>query len=254
MALFCGLIGYFVDMILKQFALLPHILLIKKVTVKSKILKRIRQMALAALIVGIFTFGLVILSYFIIQNQSQPVIFQTIEKIPANKVALVLGTSPWNGKGKQNLYFKYRIDAAERLWKSAKVNYLVLSGDNRKQEYNEPVEMKKALLRRGLPDSVLYLDYAGFRTFDSVIRMKAIFGQTNFTIISQQFHVERAVFIAQKNKLNVVGLATADVPINYSLRTKMREYGARFKTMLDIYLLNTKPRFLGDPIIVGEKQ
>jgi SanA protein len=221
---------------------------------KTSILKVARRIALISLMLALATTVLVLGSHSIIKNQTQQAIFQTTENLPANKTALVLGTSPWSRTGQPNLYFKYRMEAAEKLWKSGKINYLVLSGDNKRHEYNEPLEMKKALMSRGIPDSVLYLDYAGFRTFDSVIRMKAIFGQTNFTIISQQFHVERALFIASKNGLNSVGFASREVPNKYSVRTQIREYGARFKTMLDIYLLNTKPRFLGDPVIVGEKQ
>jgi len=221
---------------------------------KTLFWKRIRQFVLISFIIGIATTSLVLWSYFTIKKQTQSAIFHSIENLPSNNVALVLGTSPWNRKRQQNLFFNYRIDAAEKLWKSGKVGYLVLSGDNRKQEYNEPLEMKKALNKRGVPDSALYLDYAGFRTFDSVIRMKAVFGQQEFIIISQQFHVERALFIALKNNLNAVGFATREVPNRYSMRTQIREYGARFKTMLDIYLLNTKPHFLGDQVIIGAKQ
>jgi SanA protein len=107
-------------------------------------------------------------------------------------------------------------------------------------------------LARGVPDSVIILDYAGLRTFDSVIRCYKVFGQRSFTIISQEFHLERALFVAQHAGLDAIGFEAMSVDENKSISTSIREYFARFKAVLDVYVLGTKPKFLGDPISIGQ--
>ena len=85
------------------------------------------------------------------------------------------------------------------LFQAGKISRILVSGDNRRMNYNEPVEMRKALIAHGIPDSVIVMDFAGIRTLDSVIRAKKVFGQDRFTIISQRFHNERALYIAGRN-------------------------------------------------------
>jgi len=181
-------------------------------------------------------------------------IFSSVEEIPRTHVGLLLGTSKYNRSGNPNQFFRYRIDAAVKLYFNRKVKYLLVSGDNRTLYYNEPRDMRRALIARGVPDSMIILDYAGIRTFDSVIRCNKVFGQSSFTIISQEFHLERALFIAQHFGLNVIGFEAQAVAENRSVSTVIREYFARFKAVLDVYVLGTKPRFLGDPIQIGKGQ
>ena len=118
-------------------------------------------------------------------------IFSTVEEIPRTQVGLLLGTSKYNRSGNPNQFFRYRIDAAVKLYFNRKVKYLLVSGDNRTLNYNEPRDMRRALIARGVPDSMIILDYAGIRTFDSVIRCNRVFGQSSFTIISQEFHLSK---------------------------------------------------------------
>ncbi|HOY48948.1 MAG TPA: ElyC/SanA/YdcF family protein [Flavobacteriales bacterium] len=200
----------------------------------------------------LLTGGVVYWSNYWIDEESDSWIFTDTQEMPHTKVGLLLGTSKYNRSGNPNLFFRYRIDAAVELYNSHKVDYLLVSGDNRTLTYNEPRDMRRALIARGIPDSVIYLDYAGIRTFDSVIRCYRVFGQTSFTIISQEFHVERALFIARHYGLSAVGFAARSVPNVYSLTTVFREYLARLKAVLDVYILPTKPRFLGDPVQVGK--
>ncbi len=122
-----------------------------------------------------------------------------------------------------------------------------MSGDHGRMSYNESQDMKDALMKYGVPENVIYLDYAGFRTLDSVVRMNKIFGQNNFTIISQKFHNERAVFIARTEGLNAIGYNAREVDKYNGLRTKVREKFARVKLFLDM-LAGKKPKFLGEPI------
>jgi len=164
----------------------------------------------------------------------------SIKNLPSNDVALVLGTSKKTDKGKENLFFKYRMEATARLFKEGKIKYIILSGNNDSEYYNEPLDMQRALLNMGIPENVMTLDYAGFRTFDSVVRCKEVFNQDNFTVISQNFHNARALYIAHNEGINAISFAAQDVPDGYSLRTLIREYLARPKAVLDVHILRPK--------------
>lgn len=119
--------------------------------------------------------------------------------IPYNRVGLVLGTSKYTRDGKSNIFYEERISAAKRLYEAKKIDCLLLSGDNTTLDYNEPISMQKSLLELGIPPERMYLDYAGIRTLDSILRAHDIFGLERFTVISQPFHVNRALFIAKNN-------------------------------------------------------
>lgn len=186
-----------------------------------------------------------------IYQQTKNQIFSDINLLPQNNVGLVLGTSKYFSDGTKNLFFKYRIAAAVQLFKEKKIKHIIVSGDNHVMEYNEAADMKKALLALAIPDSCITLDYAGFRTFDSVVRCKKIFGQDKFTIISQAFHNQRAVFISQHFDIDAVAFSAQEVPNELSENTRLREYLARFKAMIDIYILHTSPKFLGEPIKIN---
>ncbi|MDM1407765.1 ElyC/SanA/YdcF family protein [Myroides sp. DF42-4-2] len=177
-------------------------------------------------------------------------LFDTVEQIPHNKVGLVLGTSKYLGSGQLNYYFTYRIEAAAKLYHAGKIDFVVVSGDNSQENYNEPKDMEEALIERGVPKDHIYLDYAGLRTLDSVYRMKAIFNEEAFTIISQPFHNERAVFIANHLELQTVGFNAQDVTRKYGFKTLLREKFARVKVILD-NLTNKKPKYLGPQILIG---
>ena len=160
----------------------------------------------------------------------------TIKSLPTTEVGLVLGTSKNTSEGKENLFFKYRMEAAARLFNEGKVKYLILSGNNDSKYYNEPLDMQRAMLALGVPQNALQLDYAGYRTFDSVIRSKGIFKEDNITIVSQNFQNARALYIAKNEGINAVAFAAQDVPAGYSVRTLVREYLARPKAVLDVHI------------------
>ncbi len=203
------------------------------------------------------TFVLVgcILALFIcnrwINSSTSSQLYTQAENIPPHKIGLVLGASKNTVRGTNNMYFTYRIQAAYTLFKLKKVRYLLLSGDNHIKGYDEPSDMREALILLGVPDSCIILDYAGFRTLDSVVRCKEVFGEDSITVISQEFHNQRALFIANKNKISAIGFNAKEVNKNYSFKTKVREYFARVKCVLDIYLLHTSPKFLGEKIKIG---
>jgi SanA protein len=190
-------------------------------------------------------------NYWIISS-TKTQLYTDITKIPSRKVGLVLGASKQTSRGTSNLYFTFRIQAAYQLFKSHKVQYLLVSGDNHAKGYDEPSDMRDALLALGVPDSCIVLDYAGFRTLDSVVRCEEVFGEDSITIISQEFHNQRAVFIANKSRIYAIAFNAQEVNKNYSFRTRIREYFARVKCVLDIYILGTSPKFLGDKIKIGK--
>ncbi|WP_373511927.1 vancomycin high temperature exclusion protein [Persicitalea sp.] len=167
---------------------------------------------------------------------TRPNSYFVVDSLPTNQVGLVLGTSKATSDGEENLYFKYRMEAAARLFNEGKVKSLILSGNNDSKYYNEPQDMEQAMLKLGIPKSALLLDYAGYRTFDSIIRCKNIFKQDHITIVSQDFHNARALYIAQKEGINAISFAAQDVPAGYSLRTLIREYLARPKAVIDVHI------------------
>lgn len=169
----------------------------------------------------------------------------------ANRAGLLLGTSRTVRSGRPNAYFYNRVDAAAALYHAGKVEYLVISGDNGRKGYNEPQDMKEALVGRGVPAEAIYLDYAGFRTYDSVVRMEKIFGQESFTVISQEFHNRRAVYIAQALGLDAVGYNAADVAAYAGMKTRLREKLARVRMFMDLWTGKT-PKFLGEPVEIGK--
>lgn len=194
--------------------------------------------------------SILICNYWIVHSTHSQ-IYTTKEQVPARKVALVLGASKLSKRGTANMYFTYRMLAAYELYKTKKAQYLLLSGDNHIKGYDEPSDMRDALIAMGVPDSCIVLDYAGFRTLDSVVRCKDVFGEDSIIIVSQEFHNQRALFIANKNGINAVAYNAQEVSKNYSFKTKLREYFARVKCVLDIYILNTSPKFLGEKIKIG---
>lgn len=173
-------------------------------------------------------------------------VFTEVEKLPGHRVALVLGTSHKLVGGKPNPFFEKRMDTAADLFRTGKINQFLLSGDNRTKFYNEPIEMRKALIARGVPPAAITLDYAGLRTLDSVVRSKEIFGQNQITIITQPFHSYRALFISNFYGIDAVAMVTDEPDPESSLKVRIREYFARAKAVLDLYVLKTAPRFLGD--------
>ncbi|BBM64512.1 SanA/YdcF family protein [Vibrio alfacsensis] len=187
--------------------------------------------------------------------QAQDQIYTNYEQVPNHEVAVVLGTSKYIGKT-LNTYYTHRINSAIELYKQGKIKQFLLSGDNAHRSYNEPWTMKRDLLKAGVPEEVIHLDYAGFRTLDSIVRAKKIFASDRFLIVTQRFHCERALFIADAYNIDAQCLAVAG-PTTNKQKTSMRtrELLARVKAFLDLYIMDTQPRFLGPqvPIVAVDK-
>lgn len=195
----------------------------------------------------VLSLTLIFISDYIIVGAAKNKTFSTLSEIPKNKVGLVLGTSKYLKDRRVNLYFTHRINATVQLFKIGKIDFVLISGDNGSVNYDEPNDFKNELLKKGIPEDKIFLDYAGFRTLDSVVRAKEIFGQNSITVISQEFHNERAIYLASKHAVSAVGYNAKDVSLNYGFKTQLREYLARTKAFLDI-VIGIEPKFLGNKI------
>ena len=171
-------------------------------------------------------------------------IYYDIEKVPNRPYGLVLGTSKYFSDNTLNLFYYNRLLTAQRLFEKRKVDYLLLSGDNRTLQYNEPRTMLKDLKKMGVPQEFIYLDFAGFRTLDSVVRADQVFQAHSFTIISQKFHCERALFIAKFHDIDAICFV-AGYPQGYT-KVRVREFFARLQAVWDL-LMEREPHFLGAP-------
>ncbi|MDR0806220.1 MAG: outer membrane permeability protein SanA [Enterobacteriaceae bacterium] len=178
--------------------------------------------------------------------RTAPYIYENIAELPASHVGVVLGTSKYVRSGGINQFYRFRIQGALNLYNSNKISYLLLSGDNAQLNYNEPIMMRKDLIQAGVPATDIVLDYAGFRTLDSIIRTKKVFDTNEFTIITQRFHCERALFIALHSGIKANCYAVSSPKDMFMVR--VREVFARLTTLTDLYMLNREPRFLGPMI------
>ena len=178
-------------------------------------------------------------------------VFDDPDRLPSNDVGLVLGTSKFSGPRRdRNPHFDGRMAAAAALYRAGKVRHLLLSGDNGSRGYDEPRDMRTALRALGVPAEAMTPDDAGFRTLDSVVRARRVFGQRRLTIITDRFHTYRALFLARSQGIDAVAFSSREVALRSSLKTRVREYLADVRACLDLYVLRTRPRFLGEPIPV----
>ena len=210
-------------------------------------MKRFKKILFA----GLIFFGISVLfifwANFKIGNETEDKVTSELSELPNEKVGLLLGTSKILANGNPNPYFFNRIEATVQLYKSGKIKNIIVSGDNSRKHYNEPEDMKNELIKSGIPADKIYEDFAGFRTLDSVVRAKEIFGQKSYIIVSQQFHNERAVFLAQKNGIEAFGYNAKDVNQYAGFKTNVREKLARAKVFWD-FLFGVEPKFGGERI------
>jgi SanA protein len=173
------------------------------------------------------------------------------EAMPHRRVGLLLGCPKILTNGRPNVFFRYRIEAAVKLFQAGKVDYLLVSGDNLSAGCHEAADMQEDLIEAGVPAGRICCDFAGLRTLDSVVRAREVFGQTKLTIISQKSHNERAIFIANRRGLDAIGFNAPMPPAFHGFMNLCRELLARVRAVLDAYLLNTQPKFLGGKIRIG---
>ena len=175
--------------------------------------------------------------------------FTDVGKVPAVEVALVLGTAPIGPEGGPNRYFVYRLDAAAALYKAGKAKYFIVSG-TREGRYDEPTAMRAGLIERGVPADVIYRDFDGDRTLDSIVRARRIYGQTRLVIVSQRFHLSRALFLALHEGIVASGFEARDVDTPYSIFTELRRYPSALRAYWDVWT-GMRTEELGKPVAIG---
>lgn len=227
---------------------------------EMKVVRRLKAhyMGLIVATVGLVVVGITLLlcADHACQQAADGRIFCSLGSVPVREVGVVLGTSKETRHGRANLHFNQRIEAAAALYRAGKVRHLLVSGDNHTASYDEPGDMRTALIAAGVPTNAITCDYAGFRTLDSVVRAKEIFGLSQCMIISEEFHCPRALWIARQHGLDAIAFGAPDVSsLSWSWRAKVREQLARSWCAVDLYLLHRGPKFLGprEPILVGAR-
>ncbi|WP_282699540.1 ElyC/SanA/YdcF family protein [Streptomyces sp. CC219B] len=167
---------------------------------------------------------------------------RTVADAPRTDVAVVFGAGLWNDE--PSPYLAYRLDAAAELYRTGRVEVVLVTGDNSREDYDEPDAMRAYLTRQGVPDARIVSDYAGFDTWDSCVRAKKIFGVDEAVLISQDFHIRRAVALCRAAGVESYGVGVAvrhDATWYYG---GAREVFAAGKAALDA-VFRPDPRFLG---------
>jgi len=215
-----------------------------------KLLIKRLALSLAAFLLLIVAFT--VYANVMVEKAANERVYTSVDAIPYNRAALLLGTNPLNKWGRPNSYFTNRIKTASELYKAGKVDYIIASGDNHTKDYDEPTAMRDSLMAHGVPEDRIILDFAGFRTLDSVVRAKEIFGCDSLTIISQADHNARALYLAEANGIEAVAVS-APLRAGRWVRTRLaiREWLARDKMMLDIWF-GKQPHFLGERIEIPD--
>ena len=171
--------------------------------------------------------------------------------VPHRRVGLLLGCPRLVTNRRPNYFFRYRIEAAVRLFEAGKVDCLLVSGDNFSEGCTETADMQESLIAAGVPAGKIFCDFDGLRTLDSVVRAREIFGQTELTVISQKFHNERAIFIARRHGMDAIGFNARMPGGFFGFLNLCREQLARVRAVLDAYLLETQPKLLGQKTPIG---
>jgi SanA protein len=195
----------------------------------------------------LFAAAVVVCNLWIILSTRDRV-FKSIDAVEPNQIGIVLGTSKKIAAGRPNQHFENRLAAAAELYHAGKVKHLLVSGSRDSQYYDEPRDMHQKLQELGVPSAAITEDECGLRTLDSIVRAKRVYGLSEVTVISDDFHVGRALFIADREGLDAIAFRGDSVSLRFSMKARVREYFARVKAVLDLYLLDTEPALVGEPV------
>ena len=200
---------------------------------------RKRKTLLYFLGTGVVILISLLITYEIVSLNASERTFDNFKDIPHNKVGLLLATSPITPNGEHNFYFSNRIKATEDLYKNGKIDYIIASGGDYTtlQEFgcDEPQAIRDSLVTRGIPKDRIILDYDGTRTLNSIVKAKDVYGLNAVTLISQKYHNERAIYLADKIGLNAIGYNSESSPIRRKrIKNLFREIFARPKMFIDL--------------------
>lgn len=208
-------------------------------------MKKYFKIALYLAIIGLI--AIVSVNYYV-KSSTKKNIHHSLRRFPKNDVGIIFGAGI---RGDQpSKYLKDRLDAGILLWKAKRINKILLSGDNGREEYDELTVMKKYCFNHGVDTTKIFIDYAGFDTYSTMYRAKHIFKIKKATLISQEYHLNRAIYIGQKLGIKSVGYSANKGAYSGYNYVRFREYGSVFKSFLDVFR-NREPHFLGNPIDIN---
>lgn len=210
-------------------------------------MSRLKKLSLFAMLIVVLLCLAIAGAYARIVSNASGRTFDVVDELEGESVGLLLGTVPRLADGRKNLYFEYRLAATLELYRAGKIKRVLVSGDNSRHGYNEPEAFKVRLIEGGMPADRIHLDFAGLRTLDSVVRARKVFGQTRVLVISQRFHNERALYLADHFELQALGFNAQDIGGRAWLRHRAREALARLKVFWDLWT-GVGPRFLGPAV------
>lgn len=213
----------------------------KGVSFKMKVIKKL-ILAVCALL--LFSQALFLLINVRVRRYAEPFILDDAGAVPRSYACIVLGAAVY-GKKRMSRVLLDRMNTALSLYRSGKVRKFIVTGDHGKVYYDEVNLMKDFLLKNGISKENIFLDHAGFNTYNSMVRAKKIFRVSDCVVVTQRFHLPRAIYIARKNGLTAVGLAADRRQYRYRRRYAVREYFAVVKAFFDV-LTGQEPRFLGE--------
>ena len=194
------------------------------------ILKFALWVLMAIMVVGL---AVVACCEIAVYNASKRRVYSDVEGIPHREVGLLLGTNPKGRRGGANTFYNHRIDAAVALYEAGKVDRFIISGAKKGSDYDEPQAMREALVARGVPDSIFILDGQGFHTIESIVRAKEVYEVDSVTIISQEFHNKRSLYMAKRNGLDAIAYNAANTTIlRWRILMFLRERASRVKAVL----------------------
>lgn len=205
---------------------------------------RSRKLLRLALLLSAAVAGATGWANWTVAQSAESRVYANARSVPQRRVGLVLGTSPRTKRG-PNPFFERRLDAAAALFRAKKVRCLLVSGDHGTRYYDEVDAMRAGLVRRGVPKDRIALDHAGFRTLDSLVRARRVFGVRDAVVVTDGFHLPRALYLARENGIDAVGLSSVPVSTAVAPWPATREVGARALLFLDLYVLHRGPRLLG---------
>ena len=199
-------------------------------------MKRRRQILYSSIAILVILAIIVALCNISVDRNAEGRTFSNINDVPTMQTALLLGTNPKTRDGKRSSsFYLARINATAELYKHGKFRQLIISGDKR-EGYDEPQTMRHDLIERGVPDSIIMMDGQGYRTLLSLRNSKQYFGVHDMIIISQKWHNERSIFLADKMNIKAVGYNADDVRHPRAIWTHIRELLARVKLFIDLYV------------------
>jgi sanA protein len=199
-------------------------------------MKRRRQILYSSIAILAILVIIVALCNISVDRNAEGRTFSNINDVPTMQTALLLGTNPKTRDGKRpSSFYLARINATAELYKHGKFRQLIISGDKR-EGYDEPQTMRHDLIERGVPDSIIMMDGQGYRTLLSLRNSKQYFGVHDMIIISQKWHNERSIFLADKMNIKAVGYNADDVRHPRAIWTHIRELLARVKLFIDLYV------------------